>query len=211
MIRALVRVSAPQQGESRLPEKGRSAEPPPAAASDGGRSRGKTRERRLARHARHARMVWENPRSASTLLRDGLLRLWAARGGGLYGLGYVVTFVWLEIRLVVTEFDASGGILDFLSDQLVEYVFRLGFMSLANMAMAFVWPALLLDLIGAWGLVLLGLGYVAFEYGLRPMLEARFPELRRKPKPPGKKQRRRGVTAKSDEAGHGDGDGGPKA
>jgi hypothetical protein len=141
-------------------------------------------------------MVWENPRSASTLIRDGLLRLWAARGGGLYGLGYVVTFVWLEIRLVVTEFDASGGILEFLGDQLLEYLFRLGFMSLANMVMAFVWPALLLDWTGAWGLVLLGLGYLGFEYGLRPRIEQRYPELRRKPK------RRRGRRREADpEAG----------
>ena len=151
-------------------------------------------------------MVWENPRSASTLMRDGLLRLWAARGGGLYGLGYVVTFVWLEIRLVVTEFDASGGLVDFLTDQLVEYVFRLGFMSLANMLMAFLWPLLMLERVGAWGLVLLGLGYVAFEYGLRPVLEQRFPELRREPRSAGKKRSRRAARADRRDAAAGDGD-----
>jgi hypothetical protein len=186
-----------------MPEDGRSAEPPPDAAASGGGSGRKSRERRLARHARHARMVWEDPRSASTLMRDGLLRLWAARGGGLYGLGYVVTFLWLEIRLVVSEFDASGGILDFVTDQLVEYLFRLGFMSLANMAMAFVWPALLLDRMGAWALVLLGLGYLAFEHGLRPILEQRFPELRRKPKASRKK---RGARAAQGLAGDNGGD-----
>ncbi len=124
-------------------------------------------------------MVWKDPRSLAPLLRQGLLELWRARGGGLYGLGYVVTFVLLEVRTVITELEGSDGVLAFLGDQLLEFVLRLGWMSFVNAGLAFLWPLLLLERLGGWGLLVLPLAYLAFERWLRPRVEMEFPELRR--------------------------------
>lgn len=124
-------------------------------------------------------MVWDDPRSLGGLIRGALVDLWRARGGGLFGLGYVVTFVSLEVRLVVTEFAGSDSVLSFIESELLEYLLRLGIMSFVNVLLALLWPVLLLDRLGAWGLLLLPAAYFAFERWLRPEVEARFPELRR--------------------------------
>jgi len=101
-----------------------------------------------------------------------------------------VTFVVLEVRLVFSEFDASAGLLEFLSDQLLEYLFRLGFMSLANVVLAFLWPLLVVERFQLWGIVGLGLGYLVFERWLRGLIEAQIPEL--KPPPKKRRQERKG-------------------
>jgi hypothetical protein len=137
------------------------------------------KERRLARHARHARMLWHDPRSAGGLLREGLLGIWRARGGGFYGLGYVATFVALEVRLVVGELESSDSLLSFLSDQLLEYLLRLGFMSFVNVLLAFLWPLFVLEHLHGWGIPLLVIGYFGFERWLRPAIESSLPELRK--------------------------------
>lgn len=135
------------------------------------------KERRLARHLRNARLVYDNPRSLGTLVRQGLLGIWRARGGGFYGLGYVVCFVLLEIRTVVSQFVGSDSVLGFLFEELLGYLLRLGFMSFINLFLAFIWPAFLLELLGGWGFIALGGGYLLFEHALRPAVELRFPEL----------------------------------
>src|SRR6478735_500402 len=58
------------------------------------------------------------PAAVLPLLRRWLAKLWASRGGGFYGLGYVVTFVALEIKSL------AGGLttVDGLVAQAVQYV-----------------------------------------------------------------------------------------
>lgn len=138
------------------------------------------RERRLARHLRHARTVWQQPRAAGPLVRQALLGVWRSRGGGFYGLGYLVTFVVLEAGLIATEFAASSGVLDFVSSQLVEYLLRLGLMSFVNVLLAFLWPLLLLKHLGPWGLAVLAGGYLVYLRWIRSLVESAFPELARK-------------------------------
>lgn len=134
-------------------------------------------------------MIFSEPRSAGTLIRDGLIGIWGARGGGFYGLGYVAAFVLLEARTMVVEFQGSDSLASFLGGELVQYVLRLGLMSFVNAAIAFVWPLLVVERLGGWGLLVLAAGYLAFERWLRPTLEAKFPELRRSRR--GRRRRRR--------------------
>lgn len=152
-------------------------EPSPPATTPDAPAAKPRKERRLARHLRHARTVWHDPKSIGGILRDGLLGIWRARGGGFYGLGYVVTFVMLEVELLAGELVGSESFLEFLQSQLVEYLFRMGIMSFVNVLLAFIWPLLLLEAVGTWGIAVLIVGYFGFEYGLRPRAEALFPEL----------------------------------
>jgi hypothetical protein len=137
------------------------------------------KEGRLTRHLRHARELRADPASAGALLRSGLLGIWRARGGGFYGLGYLITFLLLEARLLISELAQSDGVMDFVGGQIVEYLLRLGLLSVLNVLQAFIWPLHVLGALGFWGLVLLAISYFAFERGLRPRVESAFPELRR--------------------------------
>lgn len=155
----------------------------------------------------HWSTVCEVAREPSLLpghLRRGLLSMWIAKGAGYYGLGWLIAYIYLEVRLLTGEVSEATGVLEFIRGQLLEYVLRLGIMSFVNVWLAFLWPTALLEWFGAWGLVWLVLGYAAFEYGLRPLVERQFPELavareqreaRRAEKRSGKKKRKGKDTA----------------
>ena len=136
------------------------------------------KEGRIARHVRVAREVREEPRRAGTLVREGLLNVWRARGGGFYGLGYLIAFLILEIRMLTGEVGDSAGVVEFVTSQLFEYLLRFAVMSFVNVALAMIWPVYLLQLLGVWGFVVLGGGYLLFEKVLRPHVENWLPELR---------------------------------
>lgn len=107
--------------------------------------------------------VRDEPMSLGTIAREAAVTLWSSRGGGFYGLGYVVTFVVLEIRLFASGIAQSDDVVTFLGQQLLETFFRIAFESLANTLQAFLWPLLVLSALGNWGIVLLVAGW--WSYG----------------------------------------------
>lgn len=104
------------------------------------------------------------------VLKRALRTLWNARGGGLYACGYVITFIWLEIKTIAGELLASESALSFLTRQLAETLFRLISDSFVNSILAFFWPAFVLDWSPLWGAILLGALYFAFPRYLKPLL-----------------------------------------
>lgn len=92
------------------------------------------------------------------VLKRSFHTVWNARGGGLYACGFVITFIWLEIRTIIAEFAAADGIGAFLSEQLVEILVRVTVQSIQNTVMAFLWPVWVIErfeLIGIAALVAL--------------------------------------------------------
>jgi hypothetical protein len=133
-----------------------------------------TKEGRFARDVRLALHLGRQPAAILPLLRRWLVKLWTSRGGGFYGLGYVVTFVALEIRSL------SGGLttVSGLTAQAVQYVLRFSVDSLRNVISALIWPAHLFEWLGGpAGLVALAVGYAAFEVAIRPLVQAWLPEV----------------------------------
>ena len=112
------------------------------------------------------------------MARGWLVNLWVARGGGFYGLGFVVVFVILEIKTIFGDIDSSDNAVDFVMQEVMEIVLRLGYQSFINFVMALIWPAFLLERYEFWALGALVAGYFAFEKFLRPAIETRLPELR---------------------------------
>lgn len=110
-------------------------------------------------------------------LRGLLVEIWGAKGGGFYGVGYVIAFAFFEVKMVVDDLAEAQGVEDFVFHQLIETVLRLGWMSFINAFQALLWPLM----VAAWwdggGLVLLLAGYAAFEYLLKPRLDHLLPEL----------------------------------
>ncbi len=136
------------------------------------------KESRLARHRRIAEEIYAEPRTAGEHLRRAFVTVWASHGAGFYGLGWICAFVVLEFNLITGEFGESEGVGDFLGSQLLEYVFRVGFMSFVNGILASIWPVYVIEWLGAWAIVVLLGGYLAFEKLLRPAVEAWSPELK---------------------------------
>lgn len=104
------------------------------------------------------------------VLKRFLRTLWNARGGGLYACGYLVTFVWLEIKTIGGELLASESALSFVTEQVIETFFRLISESFVNSILAFVWPAFLLEWSPLWGALLLAVLYLVFPRYIKPPL-----------------------------------------
>ena len=93
------------------------------------------------------------------------------RGGGLYAVGYALTFVFLEVRTIVSEIAGAESIGQFFSEQLIEFVFRFFGESLANMIQAFIWPVQIVTLAPPFGAIGLGIAFLVFDKVLRGPIE----------------------------------------
>ncbi len=128
--------------------------------------------------ASDTKRLLRQPSYAKEYFPRALLRAWRTRGGGWYGIGYLVTFIYLEVTMTLREIAEASSVGDFFSSQLIELIGRWLADSIMNMVQAFLWPLSLVELIGgaAGAAVLLGI-HLGFEYLLRPIAEQRFPEL----------------------------------
>ena len=113
----------------------------------------------------------------TAMARGGLLRMWASRGGGFYGLGYVLVFVYFEIDLLLEDLVESETAAGFALGQLLERLLRFGLLSFLNAFQALLWPFYVLQYLGGAGIVLLVGAYFAFERVLKPIAGGWFPEL----------------------------------
>jgi hypothetical protein len=131
---------------------------------------------RFARHFQTAKRLTREPSHAFPLLRSWLIALWATKGGGFYGLGYVVTFVVLE--LISLEQGVVNGTSSFLVAQAAGYILRFSLESIGNTIQAALWPFLLIKWLGPLGILLFFAGGFVFERAVRPTVEAWLPDLK---------------------------------
>ena len=114
---------------------------------------------------------------AQSWFRRWFTKVWRVRGGGLYACGYAITFVALEVTTVVGELAESTSIGNFLSEQLVEFIFRFASDSMVNLLMALMWPVFVVQWQPPFGAIGLGLAYIAFaKYLKKPISDWLLPE-----------------------------------
>ena len=118
------------------------------------------------------RTLVTEPRSFPGELKQQLLvwarATWNARGGGFYACGFLVTFLSLEVKLLVSELFTSTG--DFILEQVFQILFRFTVDSFVNTVLALIWPALFLGRFPVYGLIFLGAGYLIFNRFLKAPL-----------------------------------------
>jgi hypothetical protein len=119
------------------------------------------------------------PRSFPGQLKLTLLQwacaTWSARGGGFYACGFVMTFLFLEAKLLLTDLFTSDGAGDFIVAQILQLVLRFTVDSLINTVLALIWPALVLSASPLWGVFGLAIGYLVFTRFLKePLTRALF-------------------------------------
>ncbi len=107
-------------------------------------------------------------------MRSRFRKVWNVRGGGLYAVGYILTFLYFEVRTIVGEIADATGLVDFLSDQLLGFVIRFATDSLANMVKAFMWPVYIIQLNPVFGGIVLGVAFYIFPKYLKKPLEKKL-------------------------------------
>jgi hypothetical protein len=105
------------------------------------------------------------------LVRRAVRKIWDARGGGFYACGFVVTFVWMEIRMLLEDVVQAESVGDFFTEQIWEMFFRYFSESFINGFLALIWPVYVIDYRPPWGFVLLGAMYLVFATILKEPLE----------------------------------------
>lgn len=99
---------------------------------------------------------------AKSWFRRWFAKVWKLRGGGLYAVGYALTFVYLEVRMILGEFIEADSVVDFFTSQLFEFLFRFMVDSIENMIQAFIWPVYIVTWQQPIGAILLGVAYIVF-------------------------------------------------
>ena len=120
-----------------------------------------------------------NPRKVAPLTKEIFVRVWRTRGGGWYGIGYIITFIYREIRLFGEDIVGADSLYDFATEQFFQSLVRWFSESIINMVQAFLWPLRLIELTSpAIGIAILFGIHFAFEYFVRPIAEGHIPELK---------------------------------
>ena len=128
------------------------------------------------RDAKHLGMTLKDepqafPREVGGIMRRTLRRVWDARGGGLYACGFVITFVYLETRMLVTDIAEADSVGGFFTEQATEMVFRYLGESIQNSIQAFIWPVHVIRLDPILGGAALAGAFILFDRFLKAKIE----------------------------------------
>lgn len=94
------------------------------------------------------------------------------RGGGLYAVGYALTFLYFEVISIFGDILESSSIEDFFRNQIFEFIVRFAGETIQNMVAAFMWPVYVVRLDPLWGGIALGLAFWLFPITLKKPIEA---------------------------------------
>ncbi len=118
-----------------------------------------------------------NPSVVLAWIKQGLINTWVLRGGGFYGLIFLLVFLFLQAQTFVLEMLEAEDAIDFVTSQLVEAVFKFFSATLGNMVQAFLWPVLFINWVGSWGIPALIAAFLSFDRWGRPYINHRIPQL----------------------------------
>ena len=111
------------------------------------------------------------PGKAHGRLRRWFRKVWEVRGGGLYALGYIATFLWFEAKTLAGEISEAEGVVDFFQNQIAEFLVRFFTETITNMIKAFMWPVYIVQLYPPWGAIALGVSFALFASVLQKPIE----------------------------------------
>lgn len=104
--------------------------------------------------------------------RRWFAKVWKVRGGGLYAVGWGVTFAYLEVTTLIGEILDAEGVVEFFTSQILEFLLRFMGDSISNMISAFMWPIEIVQWNPPVGAVILGLAFVLFPVTVKPYITA---------------------------------------
>ncbi|MBT8067272.1 MAG: hypothetical protein KJO09_08520 [Gammaproteobacteria bacterium] len=108
------------------------------------------------------------PEKSHGWFRRWFRKVWKVRGGGLYALGFAVTFIYFEVGSLSDDLLGIGSL---FNGQAIEFVIQFFIDSFTNTLKAFIWPVSVVQLAPPWGAVGLGIAFVGFTRYLKSPLE----------------------------------------
>lgn len=108
------------------------------------------------------------PEKSHGWFRDWFRKVWKVRGGGLYALGFALSFVYFEVGSLGDDILGIGGL---FNGQAVDFVVQFFIDSFKNTLKAFVWPVYAVQLAPPWGAIGLGVAFVVFTKFLKAPIE----------------------------------------
>ncbi len=129
------------------------------------------------RDARHLGNTLRNepkalPHEVGGIVRRSLKRVWDARGGGLYAVGFVVVFVYLETTMFFGDIAEAESVTGFITGQIGELLFKYLGESIRNTITAFLWPVHVIQINPPWGFAALAGAFVLFDRFLKGKIES---------------------------------------
>ena len=100
--------------------------------------------------------------------RTWFRKVWKVRGGGLYALGFIATFIVLEVRSLADDVLGIGAI---FTGQIFEFLISFVVDSFSNTLQAFMWPIYVVQLAPPWGAIALGGTFIVFTTYLKKPIE----------------------------------------
>ena len=90
------------------------------------------------------------------------------RGGGLYALGFALSFVYFEIGSLGDDILGIGSL---FNGEAIGFLLQFLIESFQNTLKAFIWPVFVVQLAPPWGAIGLGLAYVGSAKYLKAPIE----------------------------------------
>lgn len=113
----------------------------------------------------------ELPHKAHGFFRRWFRKVWSVRGGGLYAVGYALTFIYFETLTLAGEISGGSGVGDFFREQVAEFFMRFATDTIQNMVKSFIWPIYVIDIHPLYGGIALGLAFWLFPVYLKKPIE----------------------------------------
>lgn len=94
--------------------------------------------------------------------------MWKVRGGGLYALGFALSFIVFEVGSLGDDIMGIGSL---FNGQAIEFVIQFIVDSFINTLKALVWPIFVVQLAPPWGAIGLGIAFFGFTKFLKSPIE----------------------------------------
>lgn len=108
------------------------------------------------------------PERSHGWFRDWFRKVWKVRGGGLYAVGFAVSFLVFEIGSLSDDILGIGSL---FNGQAFDFIIQLLLESLANTIKAFMWPVFVVAWAPPYGLIGLAVAFVGFTRFLKAPIE----------------------------------------
>lgn len=111
------------------------------------------------------------PDKAHGFFRRWFRRVWEARGGGLYAVGFAVAFLYFEIKDILFDDIPKLVTINVISADLIGFIIEFIIDTFINMGLAFAWPVWVIQWREPWGLALLIAAFLLFPRLVKQPLE----------------------------------------
>ena len=111
------------------------------------------------------------PDQAHGFFRRWFRKVWHARGGGLYAVGFAITFLYLEVTDILFDDVPTLVSMNVFTAEIAGFVIDFFIDTLKNMVAAFMWPVWVIQWRQPWGIGLLVAAFFLFPRFVKQPLE----------------------------------------